>query len=81
LTVTGSFTGLKQVASNSHIHDVDGKAIFALTYPAATSGSLSDSGELTTTQIDSLNAGELYANVHSEEAGGAGEIQGFLTLQ
>ena len=35
LTVTGSFTGLKQVASNSHIHDARGAPIFALTYPAA----------------------------------------------
>jgi hypothetical protein len=81
LTVTGNFSGLAQVANNSHIHGADGKPIFNLTFPAATSGNLSGSGDLTDAQIADLDAGKLYANVHSAQAGGAGEIEGFLTLQ
>lgn len=81
LTVTGSFSGLAQNANNSHIHGADGKPIFNLTYPVATSGGLSGSGDLADAQIADLDAGKLYANVHSAQAGGNGEIEGFLTLK
>jgi uncharacterized surface protein with fasciclin (FAS1) repeats len=81
LTVTGSFSGLAQIANNSHVHGADKKPIFNLIYPSATSGNLSGSGDLTDAQIADLDAGKLYANVHSAQAGGAGEIEGFLILE
>ena len=83
LLLTISFNGLTANASAAHIHKavvgVNGGVIIGFSgVPAATSGSFTYTGTLTTTQELDLLAGLYYVNVHNASFPG-GEIRGQLT--
>ena len=73
LTVSGKFSGLVSPATVARVHrganrGLRGPAIGDLTVTAATSGELSGSLELTAAQVDDLEKGRLYVQLHSEQA-------------
>ena len=73
LTVHGKFDGLRGPATVASIHQglatgVRGPAIFKLNVPKATSGAVSGSFELTPEQVESLQKGKWYVQIHSEKA-------------
>lgn len=82
LTITGSFEGLREPATEAHVHrglatGVRGTAFFELTVSRMTSGEVSGSLDLTPDQINSLRDGRLYVQVHSEIAP-EGNLWGWL---
>jgi hypothetical protein len=90
MTVSGDFSGLSSpvveiAGTPAHIHMAplgeNGDVVFPLNVSAAEdwmSGIFSLSTTLTPEQIDALNAGELYINIHTEMHQG-GELRGQIT--
>ena len=74
LVLAGKFTGLKTPATVARVHrgptrGMRGSAIFDLAVSAAgTSGELSGTLELTAAQVEDLEKGRLYVQLHSEKA-------------
>lgn len=84
IKVNESWSGLSAPATASHIHTggvgIPGPVTFALTsVPAATSGSLEQTFAVTPAQIASLEAGQMYFNVHDSVFPG-GEIRGQISV-
>ena len=82
LTITGSFEGLREAATEANLHrglatGVRGTAFFELTVSPTTSGEVSGSLELNPDQIESLHDGRLYVQIHSEIAP-EGNLWGWL---
>jgi hypothetical protein len=85
LTVEGTFEGLRSPATVARIHlaprGVRGPAVLELTTVAkGTSGTLSGSLELTPRQVEAIEKGSLYIQVHSEKAPD-GNLWGWLLPQ
>jgi hypothetical protein len=73
LTVNGTFKGLKSPATVARLHrspnrGIRGPSFADLTATAATSGEISGSVELTAAQVEDLEKGRLYVQLHSEKA-------------
>ena len=73
LTVTGKFSGLKTTATLARLHrspnrGIRGAAFADLTATAATSGEINGAIELTAAQVEDLEKGRLYVQLHSEKA-------------
>ena len=73
LTVEGKFEGLRGPATVAHIHQgpvtgVRGPAILELIVAKATSGAVSGSFDLTPEQIENLERGRWYVQIHSQKA-------------
>jgi hypothetical protein len=73
LAISGTFKGLKTAATIAQLHrspnrGIRGPAFADLTATAATSGEIAGSVELTAAQVDDLEKGRLYVQVHSEKA-------------
>jgi len=83
LMLSGKFTGLKTPATVARVHrgpnrGIRGAAIFDLTVAAnGTSGELSGTLELTAAQVEDLEKGRLYVQLHSEKAP-EGNLWGWL---
>jgi hypothetical protein len=81
LTVTGSFEDLRSPATSAQLHaapkGLRGPAILDLDVTGGTSGEISGDVTLTPLQVDRLRRGEVYLQVHSEEAP-AGNLRGWL---
>jgi hypothetical protein len=74
LVLSGKFTGLKTPATVARVHrgpnrGIRGAAIFDLTVTASgTTGELGGTLELTAAQVEDLEKGRLYVQLHSEKA-------------
>jgi hypothetical protein len=73
LVVTGSFKGLQGPATEAKLHSgsftgVRGDAFADLTVTPTTAGSISGSVELSAAQLDALQSGRVYIQLHSETA-------------
>jgi hypothetical protein len=74
LVLTGKFTGLKTPATVARVHrspnrGIRGAAIFDLTVVATgTGGELGGTLELSAAQVEDLEKGRLYVQLHSEKA-------------
>jgi hypothetical protein len=85
VTVNLSFAGLAAPATMAHIHapgapGVNAPIIIPLTgFPAATSGTYSNSFAITPTQVSQLQSGLAYLNIHNGTFAN-GEIRGQLAL-
>jgi hypothetical protein len=82
LVLTGTFSGLKTPATVARLHrganrGIRGAAIFDLTVSPGTSGELSGTLELNPGQVDDLEKGRLYVQLHSEKAP-EGNLWGWL---
>ena len=82
LLVSGSFSGLRGPATAARLHvgpalGIRGAPIFELSVESATAGSFSGEVELTGEQVESLNQGRLYIQIHSETAP-EGNLWGWL---
>ena len=82
LLVSGSFSGLRGLATAARLHvgpalGIRGAPIFELGVESATDGSFSGEVELTGEQVESLNQGRLYIQIHSETAP-EGNLWGWL---
>ena len=84
LTVNGTFEGLRSPATVARIHlaprAVRGPAVLELTVSKGTTGTISGSLELTPRQVDALEKGSLYIQLHSEKAPD-GNLWGWLLPQ
>ncbi len=85
LAVTGTFKDLKSPATVVRLHrgakmGMRGPAIGDLKASSGTSGTISGSVELTAAQVDDLNNGRLYIQLHSEKAPD-GNLWGWLLAQ
>lgn len=81
LTFNGSFQGLRSPATHASIHlgpkGIPGPAIIDLTVSNATSGEVSGTVELTSSQIEDLKSAKLYVQIDSEKAP-EGNLWGWL---
>ena len=82
LLVSGSFSGLRGPATAARLHEgpalgVRGAPFFELSVESATDGSFSGEVELTGEQVESLNQGRFYIQIHSETAP-EGNLWGWL---
>jgi hypothetical protein len=73
LTVSGEFGGLPSAATEAHLFvspaiGVPGKPLLPLQLSGQTSGTVSGSFRLNSTQAQALRTGRLYVQVNSEEA-------------
>lgn len=84
LTVTGTFDGLKSPATIVQLHKaqrgVRGPAILDLKATSGTSGTISGTLDLTASQVQDLQNGRLYVQLHSEKAPD-GNLWGWLQPQ
>jgi hypothetical protein len=84
LTVEGTFDGLRSPATVARIHlaprGMRGPSILELTASKGTSGTISGSVELTPRQVEALDKGSLYIQLHSEKAP-EGNLWGWLFPQ
>ena len=84
LTINGAFEGLKSPATIAQIHKgqqgVRGPAVFDLKVSNATSGTISGAIGLTPQQVENLQKGWLYVQLHSEKAPD-GNLWGWLLSQ
>jgi hypothetical protein len=85
ITVDLNFTGLTAPATMAHIHAPGGPGVIApiaisfTGFPAATSGTYSNTFAITPTQVSQLQNGQAYMNIHTATFS-SGEIRGQLTL-
>ena len=82
LFVNGSFSAMHGPATVARVHEglamgVRGAALFDLSVVAGVEGTFSGEGELTGEQVESLRAGKLYIQIHSEAAP-EGNLWGWL---
>lgn len=73
LVVAGSFKGLQGSATEARLHSgsftgVRGEAFADLTVTPTTAGSISGTVELSPEQLDALQSGRVYIQIHSETA-------------
>jgi hypothetical protein len=73
LTIAGKFSGLKTPATIARLHrspnrGIRGDAFGDLTVTAATAGEISGAVELSAAQVEDLEKGRLYLQLHSEKA-------------
>jgi hypothetical protein len=73
LTVSGKFSGLKTAATIARLHrspnrGIRGPAFADLSVTAVTAGEITGTVELTAAQVEDLEIGRLYVQVHSEKA-------------
>jgi hypothetical protein len=84
LTVEGTFEGLRSPATVARIHlaprGMRGPSVLELTPSKGTSGTISGSVELTASQVEALDKGSLYIQLHSEKAP-EGNLWGWLFPQ
>jgi hypothetical protein len=84
LTVQGTFEGLRTPATVARIHlaprGMRGPSVLELTVSKGTSGTISGSVELTPRQVEALDKGSLYIQLHSEKAP-EGNLWGWLFPQ
>ncbi len=84
LTVEGTFEGLRSPATMARIHlaprALRGPAVLDLTVSKGTNGTISGSLELTPRQVEALEKGSLYIQLHSEKAP-EGNLWGWLLPQ
>ena len=85
LALTGTFKGLKSPATVARLHrspnrGIRGPSFADLTATAATSGEITGSVELTAAQVDDLEKGRIYVQLHSEKAPD-GNLWGWLTAK
>jgi hypothetical protein len=84
LTVEGTFEGLRSPATVARIHlaprGMRGPATLELTVSKGTTGTITGSLELTPRQIEALEKGSLYIQLHSEKAP-EGNLWGWLLPQ
>jgi len=84
LTVQGTFEGLRTPATVARVHlaprAMRGPAVLDLTVSKGTSGTISGSLELTPRQLEALEKGSLYIQLHSEKAPD-GNLWGWLLPQ
>jgi hypothetical protein len=84
LAVQGTFEGLRTPATVARVHlaprAMRGPAVLDLTVSKATSGTISGSFELTPRQLEALEKGSLYIQLHSEKAPD-GNLWGWLLPQ
>jgi CHRD domain len=82
LTIAGKFSGLKTPATIARLHrspnrGIRGAAFADLTVTAATAGEISGAVELSAAQVEDLEKGRLYLQLHSEKAP-EGNLWGWL---
>lgn len=82
LVITGKFSGLKSPATVARLHrgpnrGIRGPAVADLAATAAITGEISGSVELTPAQVEDLEKGRLYVQLHSEKAP-EGNLWGWL---
>lgn len=81
LTVAVTFEGLTGSATAANLRrgpkGIPGPVVFELEAPAASSGTINASFELTPAQVQDLRGGRLYLQIHSERAPD-GSIRGWL---
>jgi hypothetical protein len=81
LSIDGKFEGLRSPATVARLHigrkGVRGPAYFDLEVPNATSGMITGTVQLTPVQIDALEKGSFYIQLHSEKAP-EGNLWGWL---
>jgi len=81
LSVSGTFTGLESPATIAQIHvaprGIRGPAVLDLMVTKAPSGTIKGELTLTTAQVDHLQRGRLYVQLHSEKAAD-GNLWGWL---
>ena len=85
LSITGTFEGLRSPASVARIHKspkpgVRGPAILDLKVSTGSSGTISGAFDLTAAQVQELEQGRYYVQLHSEQAPD-GNLWGWLSLQ
>jgi len=84
LTVEGAFEGLRSPATVARIHlaprALRGPSVLELVVSKGTNGTISGSFGLTPRQIEALEKGSLYIQVHSEKAP-EGNLWGWLLPQ
>jgi hypothetical protein len=84
LTVQGTFEGLRSAATVARLHlaprGIRGPAVLDLTISKGTNGTISGSVELTPRQVEALEKGSLYIQLHSEKAP-EGNLWGWLLPQ
>jgi hypothetical protein len=84
LTITGTFEGLRTPATVARVHlaprAMRGPAVADLVASKATAGTLSGTIDLTPQQLQALEKGALYIQVHSEKAP-EGNLWGWLLPQ
>lgn len=85
LAITGTFTGLKTPATVARLHrspnrGMRGAAIADLVATAAVAGEITGSAELTAAQVEDLEKGRLYVQLHSEKAPD-GNLWGWLQVK
>jgi hypothetical protein len=73
LTINGTFDGLKSPATTaklrkSPVRGVRGPEIFSLTASPATNGTITGTVDLSSPQVNDLQAGRLYVQLQSEKA-------------
>jgi hypothetical protein len=87
LNYTVTFSGLTGAATAAHLHFGDAKHSGPVTVPfspaslpTTTSGTFSGTATLNAMQADSLKAGRIYANIHTD-ANKGGELRANLTAK
>jgi len=85
LSITGTFEGLRSPASAARIHKspkpgIRGPATFDLKVSTGSSGTISGAFDLTAAQVQELEQGRYYVQLHSEKAPD-GNLWGWLSLQ
>jgi hypothetical protein len=82
VTINGTYEGLGSPATIANLHEakyrgVHGPVIGALKVTNAPTGAVTGQVNLTPTQVESLKAGKLYIQIHTQ-AGPEGHLWGFL---
>lgn len=82
LTVTGSFAGMQAPATVAHLHvgpalGIRGRRVLDLKVDQAVAGRFSGEWELSAEQLQALEDGRIYIQIHSEIAP-AGNLMGWL---
>ena len=84
LTVQGTFEGLRTAATVARVHlaprGLRGAAVLDLMVSKGTNGTISGTLELTPRQVEALEKGSLYIQLHSEKAPD-GNLWGWLLPQ